>query len=161
MNLKSGTTITVAALLLLLLACTGCADKAEETEDHLLGLEKTSVFETPDPVLAQVTAGEPGENETREAYFEESPPMIPHQVEEFLPIRVGDNQCMGCHDTPDAIGTGTEAGDPTPIPASHYTDLRNDPGTVNSSVTGARFFCVQCHAPQTDAEPLVANTYSR
>lgn len=159
MKLHTGTVI--AAVAIMLLANAGCSGKANETEDSQLGLEKTSVFETPDPVVAAVAAGEPGENTTEEAYFNESPPMISHRIEDFIPIRIGENMCMECHDLPDMIGQEVAQGDPTPMPASHYTDLRNDPGTVTGQVIGARFTCTQCHAPQADAEPLVPNTYTQ
>ena len=160
-DMKTHVQILIAAAAILCLATVGCADKVIETEDSQLGLEKTSVFDTPDPVLAGFSAGEPGENETWDAYFSEAPPMIPHQIEEFLPIRFGENFCMECHDAPDGIGVEQEEGDATPMPASHYTDLRNDPGTMTDEVIGARFTCTQCHAQQADAEPLVANTYTQ
>ena len=160
-DMKMCAQILIAAAVILCLAAVGCAGKVEETQDSLLGLSKTSVFDTPDPVLAEITAGEPGENETAAAYFNEAPPMIPHRIEDFIPIRIGENQCMECHDLKDMIGQELAAGDPTPIPASHYTDLRNDPGTVTDQVVGARFTCTQCHAPQTNAEPLVANSYTQ
>ena len=80
-------------------------------------------------------------------------------MEEFLPITIGDNQCLECHDAQDAIGTEIAAGDPTPMPVSHYTDLRKDLAPVSDTVMGTRYTCVQCHAPQADAPPLVANTY--
>jgi cytochrome c-type protein NapB len=162
MKLQSSFLIAAALLVILAgVACSGGGSESGPVEDSSLGLEQTSVTDTPDPIVASFTAGEPGENETEEAYFSESPPIIPHQVEEFLPIRIDDNQCLDCHDAQDAIGTELEAGDPTPMPVSHYTDLRNDPGTVTNKVMGARFTCVQCHAPQADAPPLVANTYQQ
>jgi cytochrome c-type protein NapB len=143
------------------LALVGAACESPGVSDEELGLSKTSVFATPDPVLAASTAIEPGENETLEAYFEDAPPMIPHAIEDFLPLKVGENMCLECHELPDQMGQVAEAGEPTPLPASHYTDLRRDPETVTGGVIGARFVCTQCHAPQTDAAPLVANTYTR
>ncbi len=160
-DMKTHVHILIAVAAILCLATVGCADKVEETEDSLLGLSKTSVFDTPDPVLAGIGAGEPGENETRDAYFSAAPPMIPHRIEDFVPIRIGENMCLECHDMPDMIGQELSDGDATPMPASHYTDLRNDPGTMTGEVIGARFTCTQCHAMQTDAEPLVANTYEQ
>lgn len=147
----------VAMVTLVLVGCAAPTD--ESVDDAQLGLSKTSVFSTPDPIVATSTAGEPGENVTSDAYFSESPPLIPHQVEEYLPIRIGENLCLDCHDLPDQIGEPVAGGDPTPAPASHYTDLRRSPGEVTDTIIGARFSCMQCHAPQADAEPLVANTY--
>jgi len=150
----------VAVSVVLLLACAGCVDRAEAIEDSQLGLEKTSVFDTPDPILVVFNAGEPGENVALGAYFDEAPPLISHLIEDFLPIRINDNMCMDCHDLPDFIGEDLEEGDPTPIPTSHYIDLRNDPETPTGQVVGARFTCTQCHAQQADTEPLVVNTYT-
>jgi cytochrome c-type protein NapB len=147
----------VFATALILLA-TACATEPG-VEDTRLGLSKDSVFSTPDPIVAVNEAGEPGENETLGAYFSGSPPVIPHQIEEFLPVRVGENLCLDCHDLPDLIGEELETGDPTPMPASHYTDLRRSPDEVTPNVIGARYVCTLCHAPQTNAEPLVINTY--
>ena len=67
--------------------------------------------------------------------------------------------CLECHDLPDQIGQEPAPGEPSPMPASHYTDLRRSPDEVTQEVIGARYVCTQCHAPQTNAQPLVANTY--
>lgn len=145
---------TVSVMMTLIHAC-GAVD------DRELGLSKTSVFSTPDPIVATMEAKEPGESEPLEPYFSGSPPVIPHQVEDFLPIQLENNLCLDCHDQPDQIGEEREEGEPTPIPASHYTDLRHSPEQVTQELIGARFVCTQCHAPQTGAEPLVVNTYEQ
>ena len=106
-------------------------------------------------------AAEPGENTLIGAYYSEAPPLISHQIEDFLPIRIDDNMCLVCHDQPDLIGEELDEGDPTPIPISHYTDLRNDPQTPTDRVVGARFTCTQCHAQQANAELLAINTYTQ
>ena len=162
---------TVIVLVLLVSACaTGQNGAKDETvaaaasqqvsvEDKSLGLDKNDVFATPDPVVAPMKGGEPGENQRMAAYFEGAPPAIPHQIEEFLPIRADENQCLDCHDDPGSLGSPVAEGDPTLIPATHYTDLRRAPDKVTDALIGARFVCVQCHAPQHDAVPLVVNTY--
>jgi cytochrome c-type protein NapB len=154
--------LSVAVIAALTLSC-AVGDRTEETavDADQLGLSKTSVFATPDPVVAGSSAGEPGENETVEAYFSGAPPLIPHQVADFMPIRIDENMCLECHDLRDQIDAATEPGDPTPMPASHYTDLRREPNDVTQQVIGARFDCSLCHALQADAQPLVANTYAQ
>jgi cytochrome c-type protein NapB len=137
----------------------GIAWAEKAVEDARLGLEKTSVFSTPAPIVAKAAGEAPGENESLGAYFSEAPPLVPHVVEDFLPIRAGENLCVDCHMLPDEIGKQAEAGEPTPIPASHYTDLRKDPGKMTGKLIGARFNCTQCHVAQSDAKPLVGNTY--
>ncbi len=135
--------------------------KEEAKADDQLGLSRESVFSTPEPIVPTTKAKDPGENATRKAYFPGAPPVIPHLIEDSLPIKVGENMCMDCHDLADQIGAKREPGDPTPIPKSHYIDLRRSPDKVTRKVTGARFFCNQCHAPQADTRPLVVNTFDQ
>jgi cytochrome c-type protein NapB len=144
----------VALGVLVILGCARAPETDEAVADDEIGLTPTSVFDTPDPLVPATVAKDPGENELLGAYFSGSPPVIPHRIDDFVPIRIGENMCLECHDLPDQIGVETVAGDPTPMPASHY---RDDDAAAGAS--GARFTCTQCHAPQTDAEPLVANTY--
>jgi cytochrome c-type protein NapB len=54
-----------------------------------------------------------------------------------------------------------EPGGPVPIPASHYVDLRNAPAVKRAEIAGSRFVCTACHVPQTNAQPLVENGYTR
>ena len=126
--------------------------------DAEIGLCKESVWSTPEPIVPTTKAKDPGENETQAAYFSGAPPVIPHLVEDLLPITMEQNMCLDCHNLPDQIGAKREPGEPTPMPESHYTDLRRSPDKVTEKVIGARYVCHQCHVAQTDARPLVANT---
>jgi len=159
--MKPRTLLSIFGLVVVAMLAQGCAggEPAKALTDDELGLDKESVFATPDPIVASSTAKDPGENELLGAYFSESPPSISHDISEFLPIKIDDNMCMDCHDLLDEIGNEQAGGDPTPMPTSHYTDLRSNPGEVTANVIGARFVCTQCHATQVDAEPLVENTY--
>ncbi len=142
-----------AALMAVLLPCAG----AFACEDF--GLSKVSVFDNPDPLVTTQAGREPGENEALGAYFDESPPLIPHLVADYLPITIKDNQCLDCHDAPDRIGKKLGRDEEPPMPASHYTDLRNAPHKVTGKPIGARFVCTQCHAGQQETEVLVESTY--
>ena len=62
-----------------------------------------------------------------------------------------DQACLDCHNADVAEDMGAVA-----VPASHRMDLRNSPGVVGDTVTGARLVCISCHVAQTGAEPLVA-----
>jgi len=156
--MKARALLPLAAVVLLGLAVFA-GEKGKAVSADELGLSKTSVFSTPAPIVAHDAGKDPGENELLGAYFSGAPPMIPHRIEDYLPIRAGENLCLDCHLLPDMLGEPHEAGEPTPIPASHYTDLRHAPGKVTKQLIGARFTCVQCHRPQSHAKPLVANTY--
>ena len=43
-----------------------------------------------------------------------------------------------------------------PVAKSHYLDRD---GKELPSISTRRYFCLQCHVPQFDAEPLVQNTF--
>jgi cytochrome c-type protein NapB len=41
------------------------------------------------------------------------------------------------------------------------THFRDREGQELDNVSPRRYFCTQCHVPQTDAKPLVDNTFQR
>jgi len=136
------------------LACTAYGGKAIDDSD--LGLTKESVFDTPTPTPPDYAAPAPGVPVTGPSrYFPGAPPIIPHNVMGLVPITGQMNACLGCHDKPDMIGKRAQ-GMPTPMPASHYQDPWAPTG--GKKLAGARYNCTQCHAQQSDAQPLVENT---
>ena len=79
------------------------------------------------------------------------PPVIPHNVKGYQ-ITKNVNMCMVCHAGKNAPQSGA-----TPVAKSHYLDRD---GKELPNISARRYFCLQCHAPQFDAEPLVENTFS-
>lgn len=129
------------------------AGQSKAIEDVNMGLSKTSVFDTPTPKPFSYE----NSSEALPVAFTGAPPQIPHTIDNYLPVTTENNQCLGCHDQP-AMRGGKAKGMPTPMPQSHYTDLRRSPDKVSKQVIGSRFVCTQCHAPQADVSPLVENT---
>ena len=84
--------------------------------------------------------------------FVQQPPLIPHKVEGYE-VSINFNKCMDCH----AWSRYKESG-ATKVSLTHFKD--RDGGEL-SNISPRRFFCMQCHVPQTDAKPLVANTFQR
>ena len=149
-----------------------------------IGLRKTSLFAEDDStvgVKTDRTRPAPGQSTRFERAYMNAPPMIPHDVEGLLPITRENNQCVGCHMPEVAVSVGA-----TPIPVSHFTNLRpkvelkdgevlHEGKAINKELadTGAiktvarkgdtlyqgRFNCSQCHAPQSNVDTLVANTF--
>jgi cytochrome c-type protein NapB len=78
------------------------------------------------------------------------PPIIPHNVKGYQ-ITKNVNMCMVCHAAKNAPRTGA-----TPVGASHYLDRD---GKRLENISTRRYFCLQCHVPQFDADPLVENTF--
>jgi cytochrome c-type protein NapB len=112
------------------------------------------VFDTPAPGTTEVNTSDPGDRPTVKPGFPEQPPVVPHGIVDFLPITRDDNQCIDCHAVEEK-----EPGEPTPIPPSHYIDMRNAPGAQSDELAGARYLCISCHISPGDNEPLVGNTF--
>jgi cytochrome c-type protein NapB len=140
------------------IASLGTAHAGQAIADTDLGLSKASVFETPSPKAFSYSGASPGSGKILPRAYPGAPPQVPHDIESFLPLTLDNNMCISCHDRPEMMGKRQE-GEPTPMPASHYTDLRHAPGKVRGKVVGARFVCVQCHVPQANVKPLVENTF--
>jgi len=120
--------------------------------DTEIGLVEGSVSEAPAPPPVQLNDSDPGDRPVLLRPHPEAPPPVPHGIADFLPITRADNACVDCHWLDEK-----EEGLPTPIPASHFIDDRNAPGTVRETIAGARWVCVSCHVPQTDNPLLVGN----
>ena len=168
----------VAASLLLV----GCGDNATPVKEEVvkptisedsLGLRKTTLYtESVKPHGTSYGKEYAGSGYKIKRAFQDAPPMIPHDTEGMLPIKINDNQCISCHDPVVAKDMGA-----TPYPQSHMTDFRPQSsyaikGENTSSETlahisikeekklvGARFNCTQCHAPQDTGALAVPNTF--
>ena len=131
-----------------------CAHKKSYTEEEL-GLRQETLYDesTTVPVHGETTKKEPGESTKIERAFENSPPLIPHDITDMLPLEQTDNICMGCHMPEEAVGT-----DATPIPRSHLVDLGTGKD-LKGTLAGSRYNCMQCHVIQTELSPAVQNLF--
>ncbi|MCC6533769.1 MAG: nitrate reductase cytochrome c-type subunit [Burkholderiales bacterium] len=82
--------------------------------------------------------------------FVHQPPLIPHAVRGYN-VTVNFNKCMDCHSWSKAKEAGA-----TKVSLTHFKDRD---GRDLSNISPRRYFCLQCHVPQTDAQPLVSNTF--
>ncbi len=144
----------IAAISLVALAASAAVPT--RIPDTKIGLAKGGALEVPAPPRVKENESAPGDRPVRPRAFPGAAPAIPHAVEDFLPITRDQNACVDCH----AIAE-KKKGEPTPIPPSHYTDLRNAPGKRGDKVVGARWSCTACHLPQQDVEPLVRSPFPR
>ena len=105
-----------------------------------------------------ITAGDPAGDGTRYAPdtsalprdFVQQPPLIPHTIESYI-VSKEFNKCMDCHAWPRASEAKA-----TKISITHF---KSREGAEMSSVSPNRYFCNQCHVSQTDAKPLIGNTF--
>jgi cytochrome c-type protein NapB len=78
------------------------------------------------------------------------PPTIPHTIDNYQ-IDKNANRCLLCHSRANA-----DKFQAPPVSVTHYMD-RSD--QFLATISPRRYFCNQCHVVQTDAKPLVANTF--
>jgi nitrate reductase cytochrome c-type subunit len=154
LNLIRALTVTLL-LAFALLARAAPPAAATPVPDRELGLSRTSVFDVPSPPAWKAEASAPGERPPLARPNKEAPPVIPHATADFLPITPTQNLCVDCH----AIDGPKKKGEPTPVPASHYVDLRQVPARKGEKVAGARWVCISCHVGRTDAPPAVRSTF--
>jgi len=151
-------------------------DLSKSVSEESLGLRKTNLYveqaETHGDRTVYSKAGA-GSSKTIKRAFQDAPPMIPHDVEGMVPIKIGNNACTGCHTPAVAVSMGA-----TPIPESHFVNFRpnhNFDGkqftksvdnykneksiTKTSKLQGARYNCTQCHASQSMETEAPANTF--
>jgi cytochrome c-type protein NapB len=84
--------------------------------------------------------------------FVQQPPLIPHTTSGYQ-ITKNFNKCMDCH-----AWQKTKESGATKISVTHF---RTRDGVEIDSVSPRRYFCTQCHVAQSDAKPLVGNSYTR
>jgi cytochrome c-type protein NapB len=140
-----------------------------------LGLRKTDLYSEDSTIASKTeyrTAQAMGSTKIKRA-FQDAPPMIPHDTDGMLPIKIGDNACIGCHMPDVAVGMGA-----TPIPVSHFTNFRPAGGFTDGKfhqgvdnyknevsikkvnhLYGGRYNCSQCHAPQSQGNLAVENNF--
>jgi cytochrome c-type protein NapB len=121
---------------------------AKPVDDASLGLAKGSVFDTATP-QPFVLDGKGAQGAARAAYG--APPLVPHAVDEYLPIGVETNDCVDCHDKPGAKKAKGKAG---PMPAIHYAKTSDG----KTRVAGDYYNCVLCHAAAANVRDLVTNS---
>lgn len=83
--------------------------------------------------------------------FVQQPPLTPHTTRGYT-ITKNFNKCLDCH----AWGRTAETG-ATKISISHFKSYG---GAELSNISPRRYFCTQCHVSQTDAKPLVGNSFN-
>ncbi len=166
-----------AAATLFVVGCSAAKTYSEES----LGLRKTNLYVEEAETVGDETKYDKsaaGSGVFIKRAFENAPPMISHDVEGMLPIKIGNNSCLSCH-APE-VAAAVKA---TPYPASHMTNYRPDTaigkdgritkqgGSVDNTadfrnvgsklgkLAGARYNCSQCHAPQSGKGQLVENNF--
>jgi cytochrome c-type protein NapB len=148
--------ILLVSTLLTTIGIVGC-QTGGAVDETSVGLGEDAVFNDPSPSTFDYPTTEAGKSDRIAKSYHTAPPMVPHTVEEYLPITMENNECLECHDKPKLIDRKYIKGKKLAMPESHYGGFG---GTGDKDeVSGARYTCVQCHASVSDAQPLVENTF--
>ena len=86
----------------------------------------------------------------RKRNYPMQPPTIPHKIDNYQ-VDLHTNKCLSCHSRKQ-----TEESQAPMVSVTHYMDRD---GNFLAAVSPRRYFCSQCHVIQTDAKPLVENTF--
>jgi len=105
---------------------------------------------TTETLSAPPMAGQARATGREERNYPEQPPVIPHSIRDYQ-VDMRFNRCLDCH----SRGAAARAGAPM-VSITHFMDRDNQ---VLAAVSPGRYFCTQCHVPQTDADPIVENTF--
>ncbi len=89
-------------------------------------------------------------DQKRKRNYPMQPPVIPHNIQGYQ-VDMKVNKCLSCH----ARKRAEESQAPM-ISVTHYMDRD---GNFLADVSPRRYFCFQCHVEQTNAKPLVNNTF--
>ncbi|EPO0094379.1 nitrate reductase cytochrome c-type subunit [Campylobacter upsaliensis] len=149
--MKNKIFLVSAAAALFLAAC--AVNNGVSSEQ--IGLRKANLNNENSVVLSDINYSGLGAGESAllERAFENAPPLISHNLDGMLPITKESNSCLTCHDKAIAQDVGAIA-----APASHYYDFRKNKPT-GDVISEIRYNCTQCHVAQSDAKPLVGNTF--
>jgi cytochrome c-type protein NapB len=86
----------------------------------------------------------------RKRNYPMQPPTIPHKIDGYQ-VDLNTNRCMSCHSR-----RRTEESQAPMVSVTHYMDRQ---AQFLAEVSPRRYFCLQCHVPQTDVRPLLGNTF--
>lgn len=101
-------------------------------------------------VQAEQTNREIVDDMKRVRNYADQPPLIPHAIRDYQ-IDLNINKCLTCHDR-----KNTEGSQAPMVSVTHFQDRD---GQTLGAVSPRRYFCTQCHVPQTDAKPIVGNSF--
>jgi cytochrome c-type protein NapB len=155
MSFYEKTCLMIVLALISVFAISSVYAETDEISEEELGIRKETLYDEnkTTPVYGEPLKKEAGESTRIERAFENSPPLIPHDITRMLPIAQTDNICMGCHMPEESESSGA-----TPIPKSHLFDLSTGKD-LKGELDGKRFNCMQCHVIQTTVSPAIENLF--
>ena len=133
-------------LALAIIAATASTTLVAQTVSS--GLRGSTPLNEEGPAAPMTPLRNSAEKEVRN--YPEQPPVIPHNIEGYQ-IDINGNKCLSCH----ARARTGESQAPM-VSITHFMDRD---GQFLASVSPRRFFCTECHVPQSMVKPPVTNDF--
>ncbi len=134
-----------AFLLPLAAAIAQSPAQAPRALDHMRGPTPLAETTKPPPMV------NPDNSDVRRVRnYAMQPPIIPHKIEGYQ-LDKSANRCMMCH-----ARARTQESQAPMISVTHF---QNRDGNFLAELSPRRYFCLQCHVPQANLEPLVPNQF--
>lgn len=148
--MKKGLIALVGSSILVLLSSSAFADNEIQSNSGGLQSLRGSV-EISDENSAELLKKNASDKGAIDRNYIQQPPLIPHDIRGYQ-VNLNANKCLSCHSFKNAGAAGAPR-----ISVTHY-ETRS--GSTLSDVSPSRYFCLQCHVPQADAQPLIENSFT-
>lgn len=135
-----------AIVLLAMAIAAGTATLAAQTLNS--DLRGSTPLDQEGPAPPMMSTRNSAEREMRN--YPEQPPVIPHSIDGYQ-IDLRSNKCLSCH----ARARTGESQAPM-VSITHFMDRD---GQFLASISPRRFFCTECHVPQSVSDPPVSNDF--
>jgi nitrate reductase (cytochrome), electron transfer subunit len=139
------------ALATLLASIIGCASTSGPTP--MRGADVTAPDRAPEIKAYAGKVPGVGQPHLISRTFVGQPPMVPHTIDQYVPLTMEENACLDCHTTDELRGQKVPK-----IGLSHFSKTAKKKDG-SPAVEMSRFQCDSCHVPQVDAQPLVDSKF--
>ena len=140
--------LVISALAIALAVATGPLSAQVTSNPLSSALRGATPLNEEGPAAPMAPVRNTAEKEMRN--YPEQPPVIPHTIDGYQ-IDLNSNKCLSCH----ARARTAESQAPM-VSITHFMDRD---GQFLASVSPRRFFCTQCHVPQSVVTPPVPNDF--
>jgi nitrate reductase (cytochrome), electron transfer subunit len=141
------------AIVTLLASLIGCASTSTSGPTPMRAAEVTAPDRAPEIKAYREKVPGVGQPKLISRTFVGQPPMVPHTVEQYVPLTIEENACMECHLTEEIRGQKIPQ-----IGTSHLSKTAKTKAG-KPALEMSRFQCDSCHVPQVGAKELVESRF--
>jgi cytochrome c-type protein NapB len=146
--MKKTSSLAIATLLASIIGCASTSGPAPMRGADVTAPDRAPVVKAYGEKLPGV-----GQPNLISRTFVGQPPMVPHTIEQYVPLTLEENACLECHITDELRGQKVPK-----VGLSHFSKTAKKKDG-SPAVEMSRFQCDSCHVPQVDAQPLVDSKF--